>query len=308
MPHLFSATKTFLGWVCLLVTMVISVYAESAQQKIASKPGRSEPVTIVHSGEHSDNDYSLELLRLALERAGGHYQLQALGYWPPRGRDFAMMESQSGIDVMWGNARQDREDRFLTIRIPIFKGLIGWRIPLVHETKKEMFGNITDVSALRFYRPGQYFSWTDTRILKHNGIDVFEANNRPGLMSMLVNHKFDYFPRAAIEIMHEYEQHKHLGVMIDPHILIIYPTAFYFYVHKENLPLAENITRGLETIIENGEMDKLFFNHFGDELKALSIAERKVIRLENPYIPGKAPFERKELWLEPEQVPVFISH
>ncbi|BDX05352.1 substrate-binding periplasmic protein [Planctobacterium marinum] len=295
------ALKTFLILTGVAVVLLLAPEAGAHATDDSVKTTEVEPLTIVHSGVYAENDYTIELLRLVLQRAGNQYQLQALGYWPPRGRDFAMMESKDGIDIMWGSARQDREDRFLTIRIPLFKGLIGWRIPFVHESKLNLFEDVSDLSALSNYRPGQYFSWTDTRILKHNGIDVFEANNRPRLVDMLVNHKFDYFPRAAIEIMHEYQQHQHQGVRIEPHLLIIYPTAFYYYVQKDNQALADNLKLGLETIIANGEMDALFFQHFGEILKTLAIHKRKVIRLDNPFIPPKAPFERKDLWLQPEQ-------
>lgn len=295
----------------LVLVWKLGFFALAASTVSLATPGphrpNAKPVVLVHAGPEPDDDYSHELLKLALNHSETQYRLQALGYWPPRGRDFAMMESQDGIDVMWGSARQDREDRFLTIRIPIFKGLMGWRIALVHERNRNLFKDVADLSSLSHFRPGQYFSWTDTRILKHNGINVFEAHSRANLMDMLVSDKFDYFPRATIEIMHEFEQHKHQGVEIDPHILIIYPTAFYYYVHKDNQLLANDIKSGLETLIANGEMDRLFFTYFGDVLTALNITGRKVIKLDNPFLPEKAPFDRKALWLQSGQVKSLIS-
>lgn len=261
---------------------------------------------IVHPGTYSESDYTLQLLSSLLENAGGRYQASPLGYHPPRGRDFAMMEKREGIDIMWGSARHDRESRFLPIRIPIFKGLIGWRIPLVMQSNKDMFASVKTLDELAMFRPGQHFRWTDTKILKENGIDVFEVNNRASLMDMLISNKFDYFPRAAIEIEPEYESNRDKGVVIDQHVLIIYPTAFYFYVRKEDRILAEEIRKGLETMIANGVMDKLFATHFGPALNRLSVNTRQIFRLRNSQIPNTAPFSRKELWLDPAALPASL--
>ncbi|MBE1301520.1 MAG: transporter substrate-binding domain-containing protein [Alteromonadaceae bacterium] len=259
----------------------------------------TSPINIVHPGEHHEGDYTLELLAKALNAGGNKYQAVPLGHYPPRGRDFLMMEKNEGIDIMWGTARADREARFLPIRLPIFRGLIGWRIPLVKQEKIDLFKGVSTLEQLSRYRPGQHFRWTDTRILKDNGINVFEVNNHGSIMGMLVADKFDYYPRAAIEIEGEYALSKDQGVVIDPHVLIIYPTAFYFYVRKDNQALAKNLTDGLEKLIQSGEMNQLFEKHFSNILNTLAIDNRNVIRLDNQYLPEKAPLDRPELWLDP---------
>lgn len=281
----------------LLLLLICSAGLHASGSDDAKKP-----VLIIHAGEHSDNDYVLQLLAAALLQSGNHYAPKALGYFPPRGRDFVMMEQNQGIDIMWGSARADREERFRTIRIPIFKGLIGWRIPLLTEQNTHLFKATRNLDDLAAYRPGQHFRWTDTKILKSNGINVFEANNHASLMGMLINDKFDYYPRAVIEIIPEFEKFKTQGVIIDSHIIISYPSAFYFYVRKDNHALANNLTEGLESLIASGDMNTLFFKHFGPVLKELAVHKRKLLRLDNPFIPDKAPFDRKELWLDPENL------
>lgn len=130
-----------------------------------------------------------------------------------------------------------------------FKGLIGWRIPLVMQKNIDLFKGVSTLAQLSRYRPGQHFRWTDTRILKDNGINVFEVNNHGSIMGMLVTDKFDYCPRSSIEIEGEYAIGKEQGVVIDSHVLIIYLTAFYFHVRKDNQALAKNMTDGLEKLI-----------------------------------------------------------
>lgn len=282
-------------FIVLLIVVSGKTFAQTAQST-------DKPITIVHSGTHSDEDYVLQLLSAALKKAGDQYQPKELGYFPPRGRDFVLMEQKQGIDILWGSAREDREARFRTIRIPLFKGLIGWRIPLLHQQSSGLFAATHSIDDLKKFRPGQHFRWTDTRILKHNGINVFEVNNHSSLMGMLINNKFDYYPRAIFEVTPEYEEYKSQGVVIDSNIIIVYPTAFYFYVHKDNHALAANLTQGLESLIASGEMDQLFYSHFGGVLKNLAIHKRKLLRLENPFLPREAPLKRKELWLDPENL------
>jgi ABC-type amino acid transport substrate-binding protein len=280
-----------------LMCLFLLVFARPLTAQVEAS--QAMPESIVYAGIYSQNDYTLQLLSAALLKADNRYIPSALGYFPPRGRDFSMMENKNGIDIMWGSARRDRERRFLTIRIPVFKGLIGWRIPLLMQHQKDMFKNVKTFEQLLALRPGQYFRWTDTAILKENGIDVFAVNTRETLMDMLVSGKFDYFPRAVIEIDNEYQQNKARGVVIDEHILMIYPTAFYFYVHKDNKALANNLTRGLELMIADGEMDELFHKHFGVILAELAVQRRQIFRLTNSNIPDTAPLARTELWLDP---------
>lgn len=75
------------------------------------------------------------MLRLALDHAPGTYLLQD---WSPRTeRNRAIHEVARGefLDVTWAVTSREREAALLPVRIPLDKGLSGWRIALVRRSR-----------------------------------------------------------------------------------------------------------------------------------------------------------------------------
>ena len=114
---------------------------------------------------------------------------------------------------------------------------------------------------------------------------------------MLKLKRFDYFPRSLIEIGDEAEAHKSNNIIIEPKLLMYYPTATYFFVNKENKELAYELKKGMEKIIKNGDFDKLFYKYHADFIKKSNLKNRTIIKLDNPILPAKTPLDKKHLWL-----------
>ena len=68
-----------------------------------------------------------------------------------------------------------------------------------------------------------------------------------------------------------------------------------FSVRKRDARLAANLTAGLEKMVADGSFDKLFQEHFGEQIRQAALKERRIIDLDNPMAPS-LPLERKELW------------
>ena len=117
---------------------------------------------------------------------------------------------------------------------------------------------------------------------------------------MLVAGRFDYFPHSIIEIQQEYEANQDMNIAIDPHVLIHYPTAYYFYVNKGNTMLAADVRWGLEQSFKDGSFEVIFMRYHGQVVKQMLNENRRVYQLENPFLPVKTPLKRKELWLNLE--------
>ncbi|MDF5908870.1 hypothetical protein P4132_22185 [Pseudomonas aeruginosa] len=83
-----------------------------------------------HSEGRNPEPYVVELLQLALARSGGDYRLEPSAQPMPQSRAQLRLEQDDpGLQVMWAQSRDDLEETLLPIRIPIYRGLIGWRIP-----------------------------------------------------------------------------------------------------------------------------------------------------------------------------------
>ena len=66
---------------------------------------------------------------------------------------------------------------------------------------------------------------------------------------------------------------------------------------KKYKRLSNALEKGMETIIQNGEFDKLFYEYHGNFIKKAQLEDRIIIKLDNPILPVKTPLNNKRLWL-----------
>ena len=241
-----------------------------------------------HSEGRNPEPYVVELLQLALARSGGDYRLEPSAQPMPQSRAQLRLEQDDpGLQVMWAQSRDDLEETLLPIRIPIYRGLIGWRIPLVSAAHKDLLASVRTLD--------------DLRRLRANGLEVKTSQNYESLFRMLDAGRFEVFPREVVVIDGELEDASRAGLhlAIDQHLALHYPAAFYFFVSRQRPELAEAIRQGLEKAIADGSFERLFERHFKTRLEKLALRQRRIIELKNPYLPGKTPFQREALWYRP---------
>jgi len=260
--------------------------------------GANKAKDVVLPGTYNEG-YFVTILSHALSYTPNkNYRLRFFGPDIPRLRILKLISENEGIDVTAAGATVERENILLPIRFPLLKGLLGWRISLVLSKNKTLFLDNPSIEEFKSLVPGQKFSWSDIRVLESNGINVAKGNSYESLFDMLEEDRFDYFPRSVIEIGLEYEKNKERGIEVEQNVLIHYPTAFYFYVNKENIELANDISMGLEQSLKDGSFEKLFMENYGHIIKKVQSENRKVYHLSNPFLPEKTPLHRKNLWLE----------
>ncbi len=243
--------------------------------------------------------YMLALLRLACEKANADCKLQAANPMVQSRAILQLQRPHSSIDVLWTMTSKERERQLLPVRIPLYKGLIGWRVALLGEGREQLLADVKTVDDLRAYSAGQGHDWPDVNILRAAGLSVVTSSDYEPLFSMLNQQRFDYFPRGVIEVENEYLAHRRSGITIDPHILIHYPTAFYFFVAPGNKALAGMLETGLERAIADGSFERLFRQFNAGALRRLQLDKRVIIRLGNPLLPAATPLQRKALWYSP---------
>ncbi|HEY9103956.1 transporter substrate-binding domain-containing protein [Chitinimonas sp.] len=242
----------------------------------------------------------LAVLDLAIRESGANYQPQPSKLVMVQSRALGEIRRNTGlVDLIWTMTSIEREKELLPVRIPLDRGLIGWRLALLQQSRLAEFAKVNDLAGLRKYRAGQMHDWPDTQILRGNGLKVEATDQYEGLFRMLSAGRFDYFPRSLIEIKEEWLAHSQLNLAVEPHLLIRYPAAFYFFVSKERPQLARDLERGLEKAVRDGKLQALFNEHYGAVLKDLNVAGRTVIELRNPLLPPETPLKREELWYRP---------
>jgi hypothetical protein len=202
----------------------------------------------------------------------------------PKPRLFTRLSKGQRVDVINGSATPERESKYRAIYFPTLKGVREWHIPIVSKSNASLFSKVNTLQQLKSLVPIQLNIWPSIKIFEHNGIKVASGSNYKGLFLMLTKGRADYFPRSIFHVNKAISNNKNLDIMLDPYTLIKYPSAYYFYVNKDNVELANDIEKGLNLALADGSFDTLFNSAFGDIFKPLSLSERKVFNLNNPNL------------------------
>jgi hypothetical protein len=246
-------------------------------------------------------EYPLALLELALTKTSVRFELKASNTVMRQSRSVKRLEENLEINVLWSMTDINREEQLMPIRIPIGKGLIGWRMFLAPQNSEFLTAKVSNLSDLLAFEPVQGISWPDTKILQANGFNVVTARDYIEAKSMITQDLADFFPRSVIEIENEIQSQSNNALVLRKNLAIQYPTAMYFFVNKRNVTLAKLIETGLERAIEDGSFDTLFYEHFGDTISALDLENVTYFKLANPLLPKLTPTSKKELWYIPQE-------
>lgn len=243
------------------------------------------------------NDYPVALLTLALNKTGVRYQLTPSDRIMLQGKALRQLRENRTVNVVWSMTDVQREVDLLPIRIPIHKGLIGWRVFLIHQEKQTRFANINSLEALQELVPVQGEDWPDTKILQSNGFDVETSPNYLQSFDIVSRAQADFFPRSVIEVLSELEMDMiDRTIVLEQNLAVHYPSAMYFFVNRANPTLAKLIKTGLERAQQDGSYDALFDANYRPMLEKLNLTERQVYKLENPFMTDKTPLDQPEYW------------
>jgi hypothetical protein len=265
-----------------------------------ASPAFAVKLDVVYPRPESDADigrsYPIELLELALAKAGSPYKLRPSHDSMQQNRALRQLTDDAELSVVWSMTSKERESELLPIRIPIDKGLLGWRIFFVNRNDAKRFEQVQNLDQLRSLSAGQEHDWPDVEILTANRLKVVQSSNYESLFKMLDRDRFDYLPRSIDEIWDEEKAHSDLNIAVEQTIILHYPAAEYFFVNKNNTALAGALEKGLRLAIKDGSFDRLFTKYNGESIRRANIKNRRVFKLDNPLLPEATPLDQKELW------------
>ncbi|QEY14893.1 diguanylate cyclase [Cellvibrio sp. KY-GH-1] len=193
---------------------------------------------------------------------------------------------EGSLSLKWSSASNPLEKNLKPIKVPIFKGLLGYRIFVIRKGDQNRFNSIKTLEDLRKLTAGQGYFWGDTKILQTAGIPVVTAAQGRNLWSMLASHRFDYMPLAVHEPWLDLEHRAELQLEVEKNLLLVYPSAMFFYVSTENKVLYDLISSGMERAINDGSYDRLFYQSrmIQAVVERVNLSTRKVIYIYNPLI------------------------
>jgi hypothetical protein len=244
--------------------------------------------------------YPVALLQLAIEKSAhkfGPASLQALD--TPMVYQRKLLSVNKGeLDVIWAMTSEQKEQDMLPIMIPIFKGLIGYRIMVIQDTKQQQLTHVLSTLQIKNMVAIQGIDWTDTDILRANGFKVETSDWYSSLYKGVSKGYYDYFPRSILEPWVEMRRYRFKNLTVEKLHLLYYPTAMYFFVQKDNKSLAQRLEFGLTQAIDDGSFDGLLYNFpaHQEALSKVKLNTRFVHKLSNPFLPKTAPLTDKRLW------------
>ncbi|WP_412972847.1 amino acid ABC transporter substrate-binding protein [Glaciecola sp. MF2-115] len=250
----------------------------------------------LYEGDQS-HAYQEALLKLALEKTGVRYKMVASTRLKYQSKALRQLKENIEVNVVWSMTDRQREDDLLPIRIPLAKGLIGWRVFLSHKNKPFFSKTMSDLSDLLVYSAVQGIDWPDTKILQANGFNVLGAQNHSEALKLLSRQQADFYPRSVIEVLHELAQEgADPDIKLKQGIALQYKAAMYFFVNKSNITLSRLIEVGLERAIEDGSFDELFYQYHNHIFEQLSLDNITYYELDNPLLPLKTPILESKYW------------
>ncbi|MTJ82554.1 MAG: amino acid ABC transporter substrate-binding protein [Telmatospirillum sp.] len=290
---------------------VLSIVVLCLALSAGLSPARAIDLVIYPAPEQTDDVRFRDLIEIlgeSLEKTRadyGPYRLMPADAVMTEQRQLTSLEHRTGdLTVVWSSTSEEKERILRPIRIPLRKGMLGLRIALIRSDSQSRVDAIRSIEDLRGLHVGQGIGWGDIQIYQANGIPVQEAPY-PSLFQMTERGRFDLFPRGINEIFDEYEANRTAlpDLAIERGLLIAYDWPYYFFLNRADERLAKRIETGLWLMIEDGSFDRIFWKHHAAAIRKANLKARRVIRLNNPFLPAATPRSDRRLWLDIDHLP-----
>ncbi|WP_415894062.1 hypothetical protein ACMXYN_06740 [Neptuniibacter sp. PT8_73] len=289
-------SNIFLIFLLLLIGLGLPAHANQISQIKTIAPQSSYDVS---------HHYFVTLLQNVLETTADKYGHSQVVYSSQMEQGRALYELTKGskLDVYWAGTSISRERTLIPIRIPLLKGLLGFRASIIRAEDEEKFRAITSIEQLRELTACQGAHWPDSDILENAGMVVRRNPVYENMFQELAEGRCDFFPRGihegAGEVTARLAVYPNLTLFTD--VVIYYPFPMYFFVSAKNPELAERLTTGLEKSIDDGTLEHHLQTHpVTSRLFPMDQwKDTQIFILDNPLLPRDTPIQDHRYWVKP---------
>lgn len=268
----------------------------------------------IHSGPESANDrrydYHWRVLQAALDATQDQYGPYVIsrGDSMSESRQIRELSIGSGkLNTLVLDATTTLEQRFQAVKIPIDKGLLGYRVFLIRAENQPRFSAVKTLDDLRQLSMGQGQNWSDVSIYRAAGFTVTTGSSYEGLFKMLMAKRFDGFGRGVSEVLGELSawQPTYPQMAIERELLLYYPLPVYFWFERtvEGSLRRQRVEEGMRILVANGELERLFNAEYASTIQALQLGKRRLLTIPNPNLPPDQPFDNQAYWFTPPVAP-----
>ena len=278
--------------------------------EVRSLPAGTLAVVLDRSPGEDHNDFKYRLLELVLKRSGRPFALGLSEVVVAQDEAIAALEQDVAsssrnpfaLSVGVYGAGVDVNRRLLPVPIPVTGGILGLRSGWTHRSQMARLATIRTRKDLGDIVLLQGLGWSDVDIFDAAGLRTFTARSED-LFRLVDHQRVQLFPRGIAELEREVQlmASSTSDTSLDPHLLLAYPFAGFFYVSPDNQPLADAIRTGFERAIADGSYQQLV-----EELiftpwlrRTLVLKNRRVIVLPNPVAADVLADVQNHHWIVP---------
>jgi hypothetical protein len=216
---------------------------------------------------------------------------------------FELQNATGKLTVMYLSTTPELERTLIPVRVAIDRNLSGHFVFLIRKDNQRLFDSVETIDDLRKLSHGLGLAWIDVGILRASGLKVVTGSSYDGLFEMLINRRFDCFPRSGVEVIGEFDQRKASmpDLQIERRLLFTYPLPMFFWFSRteEGKRLAARVEAGLQAMIGNGAFLATFDTYFRSNIQRLRLHERKILAIDNPNVTPTTPVGDRRLWFDP---------
>ncbi|MFT3760155.1 amino acid ABC transporter substrate-binding protein [Thauera sp.] len=182
-----------------------------------------------------------------------------------------------------------RSGKLRMIPIPLDRGLLGYRVNLLLESRRDMLAGVRTAEDLRAFSLGQNVGWMDVEIYRAAGIQTKEIKDwADGEFALQMEAGFlDLFPLGLEETLTHFLPHfrkKYPQLTIDPHVIVRYPWFRFVWVSPR--PDADEVfdalQRGFDKMAANGRFLKIWQQYRKPPPNSV-FKDRVIIDIPNPF-------------------------
>ena len=278
--------------------------------EVQAVPKGTLPVVLGRDLGDTEREFKTQLLRLIMERSGVPFVFGLTA--EDLSQDAAVdalasgqligVENPHSITVGAYGAGPIINARLRVIPIPLTGGVLGIRAGWTHEKRLSRLEAVRNLNDLRSITLLQGHGWSELDIFDAAGLRTYEAGT-VDLFRLVHQQRVDLLPRGIAEIEDEQRGADRFSqaIVIDPHLLLTYPFAGFFYVSPDNKKLADAIKRGFKKIKSDGSYQQLLESQVYTPWlrRNLNLKQRRVVFIPNPLARGVLDVVDSSDWIVP---------
>lgn len=212
-----------------------------------------------------------------------------------------LLLNSGDLTVTWSGTSYRRENLYRPVRVPLFLGLLGVRVPVIRRSDIDLFDKITEEKQLQKLVACQGDQWPDSDILERNHYTVERVAKFESMYRMLKGGRCHYFPRSIIEVYGELEAPDRTDLIVYERLLLSYTFPMYYFMSYEREALAKSLESSLYNFATSGQLLEFMKTHPATRhaFPLSRFRESTIFYLHNPDLPTETPLSDTALWLMP---------